>query len=300
MLRLTSECIFFEADMTAAALFQAFVRDPRHFQITTLSSLVALQVFWADFGPTGLVVLLAVGGCLAFQFLFSRLYKARVDLRSALISGLSLCILLKASSVLFYPVAALLTVGSKFVIRFRGKHVFNPTNIGIVALLFLAPHDVWVSPGQWGQAAWLVFLLCCCGLLVLYQIPRRDMGPMFLVIWASVLFGRALWLGDPLEIPIHQLQSGALLIFCFFMISDPKTIPNRFSGRVIFGLLVALVAYYIQFKMFRTDGLLISLALVSAFTPLIDMLLPAQGYNWGDRIQKFKHKEALPCVNSTP
>ncbi len=286
--------------MTAANLFQVFVRDPRHFQISTLSCLVALQVFWADFGPTGLIVLLAVGGCLLFQFVFSGLWRVRLDLRSALISGLSLCILLKASSVLFYPLAALLTVGSKFVIRFRGKHVFNPTNIGIVVLLFLAPHDVWVSPGQWGQAAWLVFLLSCCGLLVLYQIPRRDMGPMFLVMWAGVLFGRALWLGDPLEIPLHQLQSGALLIFCFFMISDPKTIPNRFAGRVIFGLLVASVAYYIQFKMFRTDGLLISLALVSAFTPLIDVLLPAQGYNWGDRIQTFKHKETLPCVNSTP
>ncbi len=281
--------------MAATGLLSKIAADPRHFQIFSLSCLVALQMFWADFGPSLLVGFLAVGGCLFFQIIFSRIFSVKLDLRSPLISGLSLSILLKASALWLYPLAALITVGSKFIVRFRGKHVFNPTNIAIVVLVLLFPQIAWVSPGQWGQAAWLVFFLFCCGLLVLYQIPRRDMGPMFLLMWAGVLFGRALWLGDPLVIPLHQMQSGALLIFCFFMISDPKTIPNRFMGRVIFGALVAAVAYTIQFKMFRTDGLLIALALVSAFTPLVDLLLPGGGYQWGDRIQRNKQAKEMPA-----
>ena len=287
--------------MTGTGVVSKLASDPRHFQIFSLSCLVGLQMFWADFGPNLLVAFLAVGGCLFFQLVFSKLFSVKLDLRSPLISGLSLSILLKASVLWLYPAAALITVGSKFLIRFRGKHVFNPTNIAIVVLVLLFPQIAWVSPGQWGQAAWLVFLLSCCGLLVLYQIPRRDMGPMFLLMWAGVLFGRALWLGDPLVIPFHQLQSGALLIFCFFMISDPKTIPDRFIGRVIFGALVAAVAYYIQFKMFRTDGLLIALALVSAFTPLVDLLLPGKSYSWGDRIHKHTQPKEVPiCALSTP
>lgn len=286
--------------MIRSSFIEGVARDPRHFQIFTLSCLVGLQFYGGAFGPSFPVIIICVGGCLLFQIVFSRFTGVRFDLRSPLISGLSLSILLKASSLWFFALAALITVGSKFVIRFRGKHIFNPTNIAIVLLVLAFPAHVWVSPGQWGQAAWLVFFLCCCGLLVLYQIPRRDMGPLFLMIWASVLFARALWLGDPAAIPIHQVQSGALLIFCFFMISDPKTIPNRFAGRVLFALSVAAVAYYIQFTYFRSDGLLIALALVSAVTPIIDILFPGSAYQWGDRIRKTQQKEAPLCVSPVP
>ncbi|MCB1680531.1 MAG: RnfABCDGE type electron transport complex subunit D [Rhodospirillales bacterium] len=287
--------------MAGQGIISKLMRDPRHFQILTLLSLVGLQMHLADFGPSLGVIVLAIGGCLFFQILFSRIFSVRLDLRSPLISGLSLSILLKSSLLLTYPLAALIAVGSKFLIRYRGKHVFNPTNLAIVALTLAMPAYAWISPGQWGQAVWLIFFLGCAALLVLYQIPRWDMGPMFLAIWAVLLFGRALWLGDPIAIPVHQIQSGALLIFCFFMISDPKTIPDRFTGRLIFGMMVALIAYYIQFGLYRTDGLLISLALVSVFTPLIDLLLPGSGYNWGDRIQRHTAAKETPiCALPTP
>ena len=55
---------------------------------------------------------------------------------------------------------------------------------------------------------------------------------------ALLLFGRAYWLGDPLAIPVHQLQNGALLVFAFFMISDPKTTPDTGFGRVLIGALL--------------------------------------------------------------
>lgn len=286
--------------MSGSRLFEKMARDPRHFQILILSSLIVLQSAGSDFGPEVPVILLSLGGCLFCQTLFSKIFRVRFDFRSPLISGMSLSILLKASSLWFFALGALIVVGSKFLIRFRGKHLFNPTNLAIVVLTLLFPSVVWISPGQWGQGVWLAFFLCCAALLVLYQIPRRDMGPMFFLMWMGALFGRALWLGDPLSIPLHQMQNGALLIFCFFMISDPKTIPNRFAGRVVFGLLVALIAYVIQFGFYRTDGLMIALAAGCLFTPLIDFLLPGTAYQWGDRIQKHnKHKEAKLCIHPT-
>ena len=43
----------------------------------------------------------------------------------------------------------------------------------------------------------------------------------------ALVFGRSLWLGEPMSIPLHRLQNGALLLFTFFMISDPRTTPIR-------------------------------------------------------------------------
>ncbi len=72
----------------------------------------------------------------------------------------------------------------------------------------------------------------------------------FLASWVGLLFARAAWLGDPWAIPLHQLQSGAMLLFAFFMISDPKTTPDSRPGRLLFAFLVAAGAYYVQFKLF--------------------------------------------------
>src|SRR3954452_21717031 len=81
-------------------------------------------------------------------------------------------------------------------------------------------------------------------------------------------------------IPLHRLQTGALLLFSFFMISDPKTTPDSRTGRVLFAALVAFAAWYVQFRLFRTNGLLWSLAASSMLVPIIDRLVPGARYAW--------------------
>ena len=105
----------------------------------------------------------------------------------------------------------------------------------------------------------------------------------FLMTYASILFGRAFWLGDPWAIPMKQLQSGALVLFAFYMISDPKTTPDSRAGRILFAALVAAGAAYVQFGLYRTNGLLWSLALCSIMTPIMDRVLPAARYQWNGR-----------------
>jgi Na+-translocating ferredoxin:NAD+ oxidoreductase RnfD subunit len=82
------------------------------------------------------------------------------------------------------------------------------------------------------------------------------------------------------SIPLHRLENGALLLFTFFMISDPRTTPNARAGRILFAFLVASGAWYIQFRLFRTNGPLWSLAAMSTTIPLIDRLLPGTRYEW--------------------
>jgi len=259
---------------------RSWLQDPRLYQIFLLASLLVYGVTRLDFEIGAGRALLLLGTALLTQLACTRLWRLPAfDPKSALISGLSLCLLLRTGSALLAALAAVITIASKFLLRIRGKHVFNPTNFGLVALM-LATGQVWVSPGQWGSAAFFAFLVACLGGLVVNRAARSDVTYAFLAFYLAVLFGRALWLGQPMAIPLHQVESGAFLIFTFFMISDPKTTPDSRAGRVLFALLVALGAGFVQFVLYRPNGLLLSLAFLSPVVPLLDRLLPGARYVW--------------------
>lgn len=276
--------------------------DPRLYQIASLSGLLAYGMGARSFDVTPARAAFLLASCLAVQYLCERLAGLpRFEPRSALISGLSLCLLLRTNSWALALVAVFVTIASKFAFRVRGKHVFNPTNIGLVATMALTG-QVWASPGQWGSTAQLAFLIACAGGLVVNRAARGDVSFAFLLCWSGMLMGRAAWLGDPWSIPLHQLSSGALLLFSFFMISDPKTTPDSRAGRILFALLVAAGAYYVQFKLFRPNGLLWSLAAMSLAVPLIDRLLPGPRYDWSrPRSEEGKaHAPSLAAADHVP
>ena len=258
----------------------SFCGDPRHYQIAVLSGLLIYGVGWLSFdvGWEQIAILLAT--VLASQYLCGKFAGLPAfDPRSPLISGLSLCLLLRANSALLIIVTAVITIASKFILKWNHKHIFNPTNFGIVVMIALTG-DVWVSPAQWGSKLYFAFLMACLGGMVIHRAMRSDVSYAFVLSYAAILFGRALWLGDPWAIPLKQLQSGALLLFTFFMISDPKTTPDSRAGRILFALLVTVGTACVQFGLYRTNGLLWSLALVSLLTPLIDILFPGTKYKW--------------------
>ena len=146
---------------------------------------------------------------------------------------------------------------SKYLIRFRGGHVFNPSNIGLVlAFLVLGsdvvePLDFWWAPlGLWMVVAYLVIL--AGGLLVTARLRLLAMaltfwvaltcavgvlaasGHCITVAWAVVpVCGGDFWR--------VIVTSPEVLIFLFFMITDPKTIPGRPSARVGFALCLAVL-----------------------------------------------------------
>lgn len=253
--------------------------DPRVYQILTLSCLLVYGIGWLDFEISLPRALLIVGVAQATQYACTRWFKLPFfDPKSAMISALSLCLLLRTNYEALAVFAAVFAVASKFTIRVNDKHIFNPTNGALVAVLLTG--QGWVSPGQWGTAAVLAFAFACVGGLVVNRAERSDVTYAFLLFFGGIVFGRAWWLGDPWTIPVHQLSSGAFLLFAFFMISDPKTTPDSRLGRILFAGLVAFGAGYVQFRLFRTNGLIWSLGLFSLLVPLIDRLLPGGRYQW--------------------
>lgn len=272
--------------MNAIARITTALHDPRWYQVFVLSLLLGFGILVLDFGIRWENAVAIFSMAQATQFVASR-YLVRIpfDPLSALITSCSLTLLLRTDLVSLAALAAVIAIGSKFVVRVRGKHVFNPANVALVSLMLLSD-SAWVSSGQWGSATIGALALACLGMLVLTRARRAETTIAFIVAYAMLLIGRALWLGDPLAIPLHQLQNGALLIFAFFMISDPKTTPNSAAGRVGFGALVAAIAYAIQFVLYEPNGPILALILAAPLVPLIDAVCRGTIYRWDEPAAK--------------
>ena len=253
--------------------------DPRHYQIAVLGSLFCYGSWVLDFEVSPAAAAFSVGGALLCQAAIDCLRRRPIDPRSALITALSIALLLRANQPAWIGLAAGLAVASKALICWRGKHVFNPSLFGIVSLL-ATTDAVWVSAGQWGSGALLALAASSLGLMVITRAKRADITWAFLIAAVGLGLARTAWLGDPFDIPLHALSSGSFLIFAFFMISDPKTAPDSRPGRLIFAAAVAATALALQYGPYWNNPLLWALTFCAPAVPLVDCLFPAGRYHW--------------------
>lgn len=233
--------------------------DPRYYQLLVQATLLIWGISFLGFSVPISHILAAFTTSVFTQLLFTRYLKLSPNLLSTFNSTLSIILLLHASSWVWIALASFIAISSKFVIRFNNKHIFNPSNIGIVAVLLLTS-SAWAAPGQWGQLLWLALLLAGSGLILFIGLSRLLTSISFLFVFSSLILLRALWLGDPLQIPLHQLQNGALLIFTFFMLSDPMTSPNTPLARIIFGAWIGVLSWILQFVFYIPNAFLYALA----------------------------------------
>lgn len=265
--------------LTLRSLLRRIWSDARHLQIVALASLLAINLLAIDFGADPAASACAVAACLITQTACSSIAKSPLDLRSPLITGLSLSLLLRADEPWIHAVAGVIAIMSKFLIRVDGKHVFNPAGLAIVVVL-LSHVGAWISPGQWGAAIWFAALVGLLAIVVLHASRRVDIAIFFLLGYAALLCARAVWLGDPWAIPLHQLQSGSLLIFTFFMMSDPRTSPDSRLGRFVLAFAVAALAHYLAFFEQLRPALYFALIALSPVTLVLDRILPSPRFGW--------------------
>lgn len=256
------------------------LRDARIFQILFLGLLLAAGAFLRDFSVKPAQVILTFLAGLSTQAFFKKFLRLQnVNYLSVAITCLSLSLLLRADNFWGHPLAACLAIASKFLIRLRGKHIYNPGCLGAVLGLLFLP-GAWVSPGQWGYdfvlAGWIFIL----GTFVVRRAQRSDVSWSFLAFYLGMIALRIIWLGQRWPVFFHAMQNGSLLLFAFFMISDPMTIPNHSRGRVVYAGLVATIAFTWQFVFYKTNALLWSLFLASPLVIIFDFLWPALKFEW--------------------
>lgn len=258
--------------------------DARIFQIGFQAILLTAGVLLRDFSLLPLQMALALASAAATQAFWLRVFGLRgIGYLSPLITGFGLSLLLRADSLWLHPLVACLAISGKFLLRVNGKHVFNPANFGVGVALLALP-GAWVSPGQWGNdlgvAVWLIGL----GALVAQRARRDDAAWLFLAIFLGLVAARLFQLGHSFErawaIFCHQSLNGALLLFAFFMISDPMTLPDRPAARRLHVGLVAVAAFAWQFLFYQPNGALWALLCLAPLVPVWDSIWPGKRHNW--------------------
>lgn len=266
--------------MTVGLSLAQRLYDARWFQITGQALILLTGMTALDFGVTPAQIAAAIIASLGAQRTGALLVASRFDWKSALITGLSLALLLRANDIWPFVLAALIAIGSKFAIRANNRHVFNPANIGIVLMIFFTD-AAWTSTSEWGSPLWLAVLIAGLGALTCWRASRLDAPLVYLAVYAALIVGRALYLGDPMAIPALRLSHGALILFAFFMISDPKTTPESLPQRALFVAAAAAIAYVLQFHFFISDGVFYAPALLALSRWALGLAGRGAVYEWG-------------------
>jgi Na+-transporting NADH:ubiquinone oxidoreductase subunit NqrB len=202
------------------------------------------------------------------------------SLRSAVITSLGLSLLLRTGSYTTAVTASFLAIISKFIFKFRHKHFFNPANFGIVLVLIFTS-DAWVSPGQWGEDWWYVLLFCGTGSTILKKIGRWDTTVTFLGLYAWLEAIRNFILGWTWDVFWHRLTSGSLLLFALFMLTDPRSIPDARTSRLIWSGCIAILTFILRNQFYLSTSVFWALFILSPLTIGLDFLWSSPRFSWG-------------------
>jgi Na+-transporting NADH:ubiquinone oxidoreductase subunit NqrB len=259
-----------------------FFKDARHFQIVYLGLFLLAGISQLGWDTEISRILVVFGTCLAVQSVFVLFKQAPwSSLKSALISSLGLTLLLKTNGLETAAIGAALTIASKFLIRFDRKHVFNPVNFGIIATVLLTG-DAWVTPGQWGSSFTALYFMGAAGLLVLLKCGRIDTSLAFILSFFGLEFvWSILWLGWPMDHFVHLMTNGTMLLFAFFMITDPMTTPNHAKARIIWAVMVGLLTFALNHIFILESGAPIwALFIISPLTIAFDRFFVSKKFSW--------------------
>lgn len=270
---------------------KAFALDPRWFQLFFQALFLTYGLLFLSWKPEPLHYIISIGGCLFFNWLFESVkQKTALPLPgnngfgrwgfSVLISAASLCLLLKTNHWYVSLLATFLTVASKYLFRYHRKHIFNPSAFGIVATIVLTK-AAWLSPGQWGSNAVIFFFAVTLGVIVVTRVQKLDVSLAFLFTFVGLLWWRQVYvLGWPVDYFIHSISTGSLLLFTFFMISDPRTAPDNSFARMLWAVLIAAVSFYLAaFKWMNSTPVFV-LVMAAPLVPLLDYVFKAQTFRW--------------------
>ena len=123
-------------------------------------------------------------------------------------------------------------------------------------------------------------LFICAGGLVLQRIGRWDTSIAFLGTYAALETARSLWLGWTWDVTYHRLISGSLLIFAFFMVTDPRSIPDRPTARFIWACCLALLTFILRNQFYLSTAPFWALFFLAPLSPVLDALWPSDRFEW--------------------
>ncbi len=208
-----------------------------------LITLILLGAHWSYGVLRGYeAIALAVLSAITTEVSLRRLLTGeRHQLASAYISGISIAILVRSPMLWPYAVGGVLSIMSKYVLRLRGRHLWNPSNFGICALLFLAPFAVAPLSVQWGNDLWPMLVIWAVGLFTIWRAKRAHITVAYVVSFFILALVRSLITGSAFVTEVAPITGPMYQLFALFMITDPKTTVSSRRGAVVVVGVIAFV-----------------------------------------------------------
>jgi Na+-transporting NADH:ubiquinone oxidoreductase subunit NqrB len=275
-------------------MFSIRFKDARYFQLIFQSVFLTYGIIFLHWDAEWWLYITYFASSLITQFICELLFnnnkqklfsnywwhKLSRGIPSVMISSFGLSLLLKTNHWYIAALASLVSIASKYLVRINGKHVFNPSALGIVSVMLLTG-NAWISPGQWGSGIVILFAVLSLGFIVVTRVQKLDVSLAFLGTFGLLLFVRqVIYLGWPLDYFVQSISTGSLLLFSFFMITDPKTTPNHWIARIAWSMAVAAVAFYLTSFKFMNGAPVFVLVFAQPLVPLLDKIFRAKTFQW--------------------
>jgi enediyne biosynthesis protein E5 len=183
---------------------------------------------------------LAIGTAIGVELVLARIFTGSwPHLASAYISGISVGMLVRSPAVWPYALCSAISITSKYVLRVDGRHIWNPSNFGIVAMLVLAADTVAGLSVQWGNNLLPIFVVWCFGSVIIHSLGRFHITATYVISFVAFAAARAAVTGHPFLSEVAPITGPMYQLYIFFMITDPKTTVRSFRGQILVAFLVA-------------------------------------------------------------
>src|SRR5437016_7370018 len=178
----------------------------------------------------------ALGVCVATELALSWWLRGGfANVASAYITGISLALLIKPRADLLWPFAlgGFLAIASKYVLRYRGRHLWNPSNFAISLLVVAAPASLAILSHQWGNDLATNAVIWCFGLLIASRVGMLHVTLTYVACFIALALVRSSITGGPPLAELAPLPRPMYPLVIFFMITDPKPTVSTVRRRMI-------------------------------------------------------------------
>ncbi|MCS7465436.1 RnfABCDGE type electron transport complex subunit D [Stieleria sp. ICT_E10.1] len=195
--------------------------------------------------------LIAIGIAIASELVLGKLVVGKFPhLASAYISGISVGILIRSPFIWPYAMCSGLSIMSKYVLRIHDRHLWNPSNFGVSAMLFLYPTAVASLSIQWGNTLWPMLVVWVLGSMIISRLKRFHICLTYVISFIAFAGARSWLTGSPFLANVSPLTGPMYQLFVFFMITDPKTTVRPKWGQCVVACLIAAVEMFLRLAEF--------------------------------------------------
>jgi enediyne biosynthesis protein E5 len=196
-------------------------------------------------GPWHMVA--AIGTAIVLEMVLGKIMYGKVpNLASAYVSGISVGILVRTEALWPIALTSALSILSKYVIRVKGRHIWNPSNFAIAAMLLVAYEHMATLGAEFDNKLGPFIVVAIIGSIIVARLKRLHISATYAASFVFFAWIRSMIEGDPFLAEVAPITGPMYMLFTFFMITDPKTTVRGVKAQMVVAFLVAFAEFVLR------------------------------------------------------